>query len=151
MVGRDAQILKILFAVRLEIVIQLAVRAFFAEGLEFHLLKFNGAEGKVTGRNLIAERLADLPDGKRQFRTHSTLDIQKVDIFALRVFGAQINHAFAVVGNAAEGLEHQIKFTDIREIVLAAVRAGNVMILNVLEHFLFGHPVGVRVGVEIVN
>ena len=147
----QTQILKILLAVSLKIVIQIGIRPLFAEGLEFHLLKFNGAEREVTGRNFIAERLTDLTDRKRQLCTHGALYIQEIDIFALRIFGAQINHALAVVCNPAERLKHQIEFADIGKVVLAAVRAGNAVVLDILEHFLFGHAVGMRFGVKIVN
>ena len=123
MFGGKTQILKILPAVRLEVVVQLGVRALLAEGLELHLLELDRAEREVARRDLVAERLADLPDAERQLRAHGALYVEEVDILALRVFGAQVNDALAVVRYTAERLEHQVEFADVREIVLAAVRA----------------------------
>lgn len=151
MFGGKTQILKILPAVRLEVVVQLGVRALLAEGLELHLLELDRAEREVARRDLVAERLADLPDAERQLRAHGALYVEEVDILALRVFGAQVNDALAVVRYAAERLEHQVEFADVREVVLAAVRAGDVMILDVLEHLLLRHAVGMRLRVEIVD
>ena len=57
--------------------------------------------------------------------SHCSLNVEIVNVFALCVFGAEIDNVFAVVGNASEGLEHQVEFSDVCEIVLAAVGAGD--------------------------
>ena len=149
--GRQAEVLEILLAVRLEVIVQRGVVALLAEGLELHLLELDRAEDEVARRDLVAERLADLPDAERQLRAHRALHVQEVDVFALCVFGAQVDDALIVVRDAAERLEHQVELPDIREIVLAAVRAGDVVVLDVLEHLLLRHAVCVRVRVEIVD
>ena len=49
---------------------------------------------------------------------------------------AKVNHALGVFCYTLEGLEHQVKFTDLGEIVFAAGRAGDLMFLDILLHLL---------------
>ena len=151
MLGSYAEILKILLAELLEVVIELVVGTLLAEGLELHLLELYCSEGEVAGGYLVPERLADLTDAEGQLRSHRTLDVEEVYIFTLGVFGAQIDNALCVVGDSAVGLEHEVEFSYVREIVLAAVGAGDRMSLDVLKHLLFRHLVGVRVGIEVLD
>ena len=151
MLGSYAEILKILLAELLEVVVELIVRALLAEGLELHLLELYRSEGEVAGGYLVSERLADLTDAEGQLRSHRTLDVEEVYIFTLCVFGAQIDNALCVVGDSAVGLEHEVEFSYVREIVLAAVGAGDRMSLDVLKHLLFRHLVGVGVGIKVLD
>ena len=68
----------------------LQIRVWFTEKLQFHLLKFSGTEGKVSGRDLISERLSNLPDTKGKFLSGSTLHVLKVYKDSLGGLGAQI-------------------------------------------------------------
>ena len=47
----------------------IAVRTLFAEPLVFHLFELDRAENKVSGRDLVAECLADLRDPEGNFCT----------------------------------------------------------------------------------
>lgn len=123
--GIDAEILVILSAVLLEVFVKLGVSTLFAEGLELHLLKLNGAEGEVAGGYLVSEGLAYLADAERQLGSHRALHVEEVDIFALSVLGSEIDNALSVIGNAPVGLEHQVEFPDRGEVMLAAVGARN--------------------------
>ena len=148
---RQAQVHEELLAEFLEVGVEIQVLAGLAEGLELHLLKLDGAEGEVARGDLVAEGLADLADGEGELGAHGAQDVGVVHILALGVFGAKIDDALGIVGDAPEGLEHQVELPDVGEVVLAAVGAGNVMILDVLEHLLLGEPVGVGVGVKVVD
>ena len=151
MICRNSQIFKILSAVFLEIIVKVTVCALFAEGLEFHLLKFNCSEGKVTGCNFVSERLAYLTDAERKLCSHCTKNIYIVNIFTLCIFRTEIDNALAVVRNTSVGLEHKVKFPDICKIMFTAVRARNAVVLNILEHFLLGHTVCMGIRIEIIN
>ncbi len=97
----EAQIEQELPRLLLELRVVFAVCAFLAEPLVLHLLKFDGAEDEVAGGDLVAERLADLRDAEGDLGARRALDVQKVDEFALRRLGAQINFILALVGHAA--------------------------------------------------
>jgi len=106
-----------------------------AEEFEFHLLEFTHAEDEVARRDFVAEGFTDLADAERQLFAGGALDIGEVDEDALRGFRTQIDGVFRVFGNALEGLEHQVELTDIGEVVLAAGRAGNVVVFDESLHF----------------
>ena len=112
-----------------------------AEKFKLHLFEFAHTENEVAGRDLIAEGFADLTDAERQLAARGALDVGKVDENALCCFGTEVNGVLRVLGNALEGLEHEVEFADIREIVLAAARAGNVMLFDEILHFLFGERI----------
>src|SRR5262245_37491348 len=61
-----------------------------AEILHLHLLKFAGAEDKVSRRYLITKRLADLRDTEWQLSARGIKHIGKVDEDALRSFGSKV-------------------------------------------------------------
>ncbi len=151
MLLRDAEGHKELLAELLEVVVELAVGAGLAEGLELHLLKLDRAEGEVARGDLVAEGLADLPDREGELGAHGAQNVRVIHVLALGVLRAQVDDGLGVVGDAAEGLEHEVEFADIGEIVLAAVGAGDGMGLDIIEHLLLGHAVGVRVGIEVVD
>ena len=148
MLGVDAEVDVELASVLLEVGVQLLVGALFAEGLELRLLELYRAEDEVAGGYLVAERLAYLTYREGELGALGALHVQEVDILALRVLRTEIDDALRVGGDSAMGLEHEVELTDVGEVVLAAVRAGYRVRLDVLEHLLLGHRVGVRVRVE---
>ena len=137
----DAQLLQPVNAELLPVCKPFQVRIRFAEKLQFHLLKLPGPESEVAGRNLVAEGFADLPDSERDFLSGSALYVLEVYKNALGRFGTQIYGALGVLRHALEGLEHQVELTDIRKIVLAAGRAGNIMLLNEVHHLFLAPAV----------
>jgi len=112
-----------------------------AEELQLHLLELTRAEGEVARGDLIAEGLADLADAERQLAPRGALDVQEVHEDALRRFRAQIHGVLRVLGDALEGLEHQVELTDVGEVVLAAGGAGDIVLLDEILHLLLGERV----------
>ena len=90
---------------------RLKVGARLAEELQFHLLKLAGTEGEVARGNLVAEGLAHLTNAEWNLLTSGALDILEVYEDALCGLRAQIQLVLCVLGNALEGLEHQIELT----------------------------------------
>ena len=106
------------------------------EELQLHLLELSGTEGKVTRRNLVTEGLTDLTDTERNLLTGGSLNILKVYENTLRGLRTKINRVSCILGNALEGLKHQVKLTDIGKILLAAARTANAVLCNVILHLL---------------
>ena len=119
----------------------LKVRIRLAEELQLHLLKFPGTEGKVSGSNLIAEGFTHLADSERNLLSGGSLYILKVYKNTLRGLRTQIHRVLRVLCNALEGLEHQIELTDIRKIMFAAGRTGNIMLRNKCFHLFLAPAV----------
>ena len=61
-----------------------------AEELDFHLLEFPTAEGVIARVDLVAERLADLGDPKRKFKTAAVEDVLEIGEDALGRFGTEV-------------------------------------------------------------
>ena len=102
------------------------LRAVFGrhEELHLHLLELARAEDEVAGRDLVAERLADLRDAERRLLARRRLHVGEVDEDALRGLRAQVRDRRVVLHRADEGLEHQVELARLGEGVLhAAVRA----------------------------
>ena len=118
----------------------------FAEELELHLLKLPCAEDEITGGYLVAEGLSDLSDAEGDLLPHRTLYIQEVDKDTLSRFGAQIDLVGSAFVYSLEGLKHHIELAYAREIGLAAFRANDVVLLDVLLHTLIGPAVGMDIG-----
>ena len=113
----DTQIQQEVVAVILPVLEPLKVGARLAEELQFHLLKLAGTEGEVARSNLVAEGLAYLTNAERNLLTGGALDILEVYEDALCGLRTQIQLVLRVLGNALEGLEHQIELADIRKAV----------------------------------
>ena len=109
-----------------------------AEELQLHLLKLAHTEDEVAGGDLIAEALADLTNAEGQLAAGRALDIHKVDKDALCGFRTQINGVLGILGNALEGLEHQVELADIGKVVLAAGGAGDIVLLHKIFHLRLG-------------
>ena len=114
----------------------LQIRIRLAEELQLHLLKLSGTEGKVARGDLVSEGLSDLADTEGQLLSGGTLHVLKVYENTLGCLGTQVHGVLGVLGDTLEGLEHQIKLTDIGKIVLAAGGAGDLMLLDEVHHLL---------------
>jgi hypothetical protein len=57
------------------------------EELQLHLLELARPEDEVPGRDLVAERLADLRDPERHLLARRLLDVEEVHVRALRGLG----------------------------------------------------------------
>src|SRR5699024_6738523 len=106
-----------------------------------HLLKLPGAEGEVAGGDLIAEALADLADAEGELPAGGALDVVEVHEDALGGLGAKVDGVLRVLGDALEGLEHQVKLADGGKVVLAAGGAGDLMLLDEGGHLVPGEGV----------
>ena len=109
------------------VLVPLFVCARLDEEFHLHLLKLTSTEDEVSGCDLVAERLADLPDAEGRLHTRCAHDVRKVGEDPLCGFGSQVVHPLLVVDGAEEGLQHP------REVLglgprsrLAGVRVTNV-------------------------
>ena len=137
----DAQSQEPVLAETSPVVKPFQICAGLAEEFQLHLLKLTGTEGKVSGRDLIPEALADLADSERNLLAGGPLHILKVYENPLGGLRTEIDDVLRVLRYALEGLEHQIELTDIRKIMLAAGRAGNGILLDKLLHLALAHGV----------
>ena len=108
------------------------------EELKLHLFKLSGTEGEVAGSDLISEGLTDLADTEGDLLSGGSLNILEVYKDTLCSLRAKVYGILSILGHTLEGLEHQIELSDIREIMFAAGRAGNIVLLNKLLHLLLG-------------
>ena len=112
----------------------LEVGAGLAEELQLHLLELAHAEDEVAGRDLVAEGFAYLPYAERHALSRGALDVLEVDEYALRGLGTEIDGVRRVLGDALEGLEHQVELAYGGEIRLAAHGADDAFLLDVVLH-----------------
>ena len=117
------------------------IRIRLAEELQLHLLKFAGPEGEVAGRDLVSEGFSDLADAEGDLLPGGALYVLKVDKNTLRGFRTQIDGILRILGNALEGLEHQVELTDLRKVMLAAGRAGNAVLSDEIHHLFLAPAV----------
>ncbi len=111
-------------------------RSGFTEKLKFHLLKFPCPKSKVTGSNLVSERLAHLAYSERNLFTACPLDVFKIHKNTLSRFRTKINDIFTVFRNAGMSFEHKIKLPYIRKISACAAWTRNFVFINIVFHFL---------------
>ena len=126
------------------------VGARLAEELKLHLLELTGTEGEVTRCNLVTERFTDLTDSERNFLSGSSLYVLEVYKDTLCSLRTQIYGVFCILGNSLESLEHQVKLTNVGEIMLAAARTADVIVINVLFHLLLGPAVYRTLDLDVV-
>ena len=119
----------------------LQIGAGLAEELQLHLLKFPGPEGEVAGGNLVAEGFAHLAHAEGQLAAGGTDNVLEINKNALGCLRTQIHGVLSVLGDTLEGLEHQIKLTDIGKIMLAAGGAGNIVGFDEVFHLCLGEGV----------
>ena len=146
----DAQTQQKVLAVASPVLKPLKVGAGLAEELKLHLLELSYTEDEVAGSDLVSERLAHLSDAEGNLFTGSSLDIVEVYENTLSGLGTEIKLSLGVLGNALEGLEHQIKLTDIGKVLLAALRANDIVLVDVFKH-LFICPACYVCTVKILN
>ena len=103
-------------AVRTPIVEPFKIRSGLAEKFKFHLLELSYSENEVTRRYFVPERFADLTYAERDFFSRRSLNVLEVDENALRGLGTEIKSRSRILGNTLERFEHEIEFSDIREI-----------------------------------
>ena len=112
------------------------VCAGLAEKLQLHLLELAHAEDEVAGRDLVAEGFADLPYAEGHALPGGALHVLEVDKDALRRLGAEIDGVRRILGDALEGLEHQVELADGSEIGLAAHGTDDALLLDEILHLL---------------
>ena len=124
--------------------IPLVVCTWLTEEFHFHLFKLSGTENEVTRGDLITEALADLANTKRQFLTHGSLYVSEVYEHALCCFRTQIDCVLGIFQNTLEGLEHQVELSDVGKVMRTAVRTGNVVFSDVINHVGRAHGFGIN-------
>ena len=130
----------------------LKVRAGHAEEFQLHLLEFQHAEDEVTGRDFVAEGLANLRDARRKLLARGAHDVLEVDEDALRGLRAQIQLGGGVLVHALMGLEHQVELTDAGKVLLAAHGALDVVLGDVGLQLLVRPAVaGLLAAGEVLN
>ena len=139
-----------LVAVILPVCEPLKVGTRLAEELKLHLLELAGTEGEVARGDLVAEGLADLANAERNLLTGSALNVLEVDKDTLCGLRTEIQLVLCVLGNALEGLEHKVELTDVRPVVLAAGRAGNLVLIDELLHLGLAQRVNALAEVEVI-
>ena len=90
------------------------------EELHLHLFKLARAEDEVAGRNLVAERLADLGNSERRLLARELQHVLEVDEDALRSLGAQIGGRAGILQRADRRLEHQVELACLRQLAVGA-------------------------------
>src|SRR5471030_2863346 len=79
------------------------------EKFQFHLLELARAEGEIAGRDLVAERLADLRDAERDALARRFQNIFELRENRLRRFGAEIRDIVFRLDRPDVSLQHQVK------------------------------------------
>ena len=103
------------------------------EVLHLHLLELTGAEHEVAGRDLVAERLADLGDAEGRLLPRGLEHVLEVEEHALRRLGPQVHLVPGALHRAGVGLEHEVELPSLGEgAVLPAARAG-VRVVELVE------------------
>jgi hypothetical protein len=119
----------------------LHVGAGLDEELHLHLLELARAEDEVAGRDLVAERLADLRDAERHLLTRALLHVQEVHEDPLRRFRAQVDDGSPILDRPHERLEHQVELARLGELA-------GVMLTRLLARLLRAARVLELVGAE---
>ncbi len=135
------------------VLVPLLVLAGLDEELHLHLLELAGPEDEVAGRDLVAERLADLADAERRFLARGGHHVGEVDEDALRGLRPQVVHPLFALHRAQEGLEHHVELARLGVLAAgAAVRARDVgeVVLGDLLAGALGVLLGELVGAEAV-
>ena len=96
------------------------------EELHLHLLELARAEDEVAGRDLVAERLADLRDAERRLLAAELQDVLEVDEDALRRLRAQVGDRRGLLHRADDRLEHEVEVARLGELVAAVLGLGQV-------------------------
>ena len=106
------------------------------EELHLHLLELAQAEEEVPGRDLVAERLADLRDAERRLAPRDLEHVLEVDEDALRRLRTQVRERALALERADVRLEHEVELPRLGQValgVLAGPLARLAAALRVLE------------------
>ena len=145
-----AQVQQPLVAEVLPVLEPLQLGAGLAEKLQLHLLELTGAEGEVAGGDLVAEGLAHLAHAEGQLLPGGALDVLEVDENALGRLRTQVHGVLRVLGDALEGLEHQVELTDVGPVAAAAGGAGDVVRLDEILHLALAQRIHGLAQVKVV-
>src|SRR5437867_1931665 len=96
-------------ALLLPVIEPLHVGARLDEELHLHLLELACAEDEVSRRYLVTKRLSNLRDAEWHFLPRRLLNVEEVDVNALRGLGTKIDNGRRVFDRSHEGLEHEIE------------------------------------------
>ena len=88
------------------------------EELHLHLLELARAEDEVAGRDLVAERLADLGDPERRLLARELQHVLEVDEDALRGLRAQVGGRAGLLDGADRRLEHQVEVARLGQVAV---------------------------------
>ena len=132
----QTEVQKPVFAEIFPVVEPVEVRARLTEEFALHLLKLANTENEVARGDLISEALAHLTNAERHLLARGALNAREVDKNALCSLRAEVQLALCVFRNTLERLEHQVELADVRKVVAAAFRAGNVVVGDELLHLL---------------
>ena len=99
--------------------VPVVIRAGLAEKFQLHLLELALAKDEVSGRNLVAVRLADLGDAKGQPQPRRIEHVLEVYKHALGGFGTQIGNGRIILHRADERLEHSQEAAGLSEVTAA--------------------------------
>ena len=88
------------------------------EELHLHLLELARAEDEVAGRDLVAERLADLGDPERRLLARELQDVLEVDEDPLRGLRPQVGDRAGLLDRPDRGLEHQVEVARLGQVAL---------------------------------
>ncbi len=128
----------------------LKVGARLAEELKLHLLELTGTESEVTRCDLVTEGFTDLADTERNLLSGGSLYVLEVYENTLCSLRTEIDSVLGILGNTLEGLEHQVELTDICEVVLAAGRAGNLVLVDEVLHLFLGPGITLRLMLNMI-
>ena len=151
MLRLQAQRRQPLHGVILPVLKPLQIRIRLAEEFHLHLFEFTGAEREIAGSDLVAERLSDLADAKRQMPARRSLHIFEIDENALCRLGTQIDRVGRVLRHTLERFEHQVELTDIGPVELAARGAGNLEFVDEAHHLVIGPAVDGAIQGQVIG
>ena len=103
------------------------------EELHLHLLELARAEDEVAGRDLVAERLADLGDPERGLLARELQHVLEVDEDALCGLRAQIGGGARFLDRADRRLEHQVEVARLGQRALVAFAGVHRRFASALE------------------
>ena len=110
------------------------------EVLHLHLLELARAEDEVAGRDLVAERLADLRDPERRLLARELQDVLEVEEDPLGGLGAQEDARALVRDRAHVRLEHQVEHARLGQLAAALGAAQLALRLGLAQVVLAPAP-----------
>ena len=138
MLGADAVLVVPLQPRLLPVVVPLLVVAGLDEELHLHLLELARAEQEVAGRDLVAERLADLRDAERHLLARRVEHVEEVDEDPLRRFRPHEDDVRGVLHRAHERLEHEVELARLGQLAAALARTLRRLLRAARVHDLVG-------------